>query len=68
VKDSTLNIIQTWVTKDPTAVANLVGQFPDGDTKITAVNIVSKYWEQTDPGAATTWMQNLAESPPTPAN
>ena len=68
VKDSTLNIIQTWVTKDPAAAANLVSQFPDGDTKIAAVDIVSKYWQQTDPGAAATWMQNLAESPATPAN
>jgi hypothetical protein len=68
VKDSTLNIIQTWATKDPAAAANLVGQFPDGDTKTAAADIISKYWQQTDPVAARTWIQNLADSPTTPAN
>ncbi len=68
VKDSTLNIIQTWVTKDPASAAKWVSQFPDGDTKLAAVDIVSKYWQQTDPNAVTTWIRNLAESAATPVN
>lgn len=60
VKDSALNIIQTWVTKDPAGAANLVAQLPDGDTKQAALDFVSKYWEQTDPSAANAWIQGLS--------
>ena len=68
VKDSTLNIIQTWVTKDPASAAKWASQLPDDDTKLTAIDTVSKYWQQTDPIAAATWIQNLAEAPAAPAN
>jgi hypothetical protein len=68
VKDSTLNILGTWVTIDPVAAANWAAQFPEGDTKAAAVKIVSTYWQQTDPAAASAWMQNLAGGPAAPAN
>jgi hypothetical protein len=58
VKDATLNIIQTWATKDPAGAANLASQLPEGDTRIAALDFVSKYWLQTDPAAARTWIQN----------
>ena len=66
VKDATLNIIQTWVTKDPASAAEWASQLPDGDTKLAAIDTVSKYWQQTDPNAATKWIQNLAEAPAIP--
>jgi hypothetical protein len=59
VKNAALNIIQTWVTKDASGAANWASQLPDGDVKTAAVNYVSKYWQQTDPAAARTWIQNL---------
>jgi hypothetical protein len=62
VKAATLNIANTWVTKDPAAAANWVAQFPAGDTKAAAVKIVATYWQQTDPAAATAWVQNLSGS------
>jgi hypothetical protein len=68
VEDATLNIIQTWVTKDPAGAANLASQLPDGDTKLAAIDSISKYWRQIDPNAATKWIQNLAQSPATSAN
>jgi hypothetical protein len=68
VKDATLNIIQTWVTKDPASAANWASQLPDGDTKLAAIDTVSKYWEQTDPNAAATWILTLAEAPAASAN
>jgi hypothetical protein len=68
VKDAMLNIIQTWIIKDPAGAANLVSQLPDGDTKLTAIDSVSKYWQQIDPNAATKWIQSLAKSPATSAN
>jgi hypothetical protein len=60
VKDATLNILQTWVTKDPAGAANLASQLPEGDTKIAAVDYVSKYWLQTDSAAAKFWIQNMS--------
>jgi len=60
VKDATLNILQTWATKDPAGAANLASQLPEGDTKIAAVDYISKYWLQTDPAAAKSWIQNLS--------
>lgn len=68
VKDSALNIAQTWVTKDPAGAANWVSQFPEGDTKTAALDIVSKYWQQTDPAAAAEWIQKLSEIQNGPPN
>jgi hypothetical protein len=59
-KAAALNIAQTWVTRDPAAAAGWVSQFPDGDTRTAAVNIVSAYWQQTNPDAASAWIQNLS--------
>jgi hypothetical protein len=59
-KAAALDIAQTWVTRDPAAAANWVSQFPNGDTKTAAVNIVSSYWQQTNPDAASGWIQNLS--------
>jgi hypothetical protein len=63
VKDSALNILETWVATDPAAAAAWASQFPEGDTKAAAVKIVSNHWMQTDPDAASAWLQNLAGSP-----
>jgi hypothetical protein len=67
VRNAVLNIVKTWVAKDSDGAANWVTQFPDGDAKAAAVAVVSSYWQQTDPAAATAWMQNLSGAP-TPAN
>ncbi len=68
VKDSVLNILNTWVTIDPAAAANWAAQFPEGDTKAAAVKIVSTYWQQTDPDAASAWILNLAGGPVNPSH
>jgi hypothetical protein len=63
VRNAVLKIVKTWVAKDSDGAANWVAQFPDGDAKAAAVAIVSSYWQQTDPAAATAWMQNLSGAP-----
>jgi hypothetical protein len=60
VKNAALNIIETWVTKDAGGAANWASQLPDGDVKTAAVDYVSKYWQQTNPDAAATRIQNLS--------
>jgi hypothetical protein len=67
IKDSALNILSTWVTIDPAAAANWAAQFPEGDIKAAAVKTVSTYWQQTDPDAASAWIQDLAGGPATTA-
>lgn len=61
LKEAALNILGTWVAKNPEQAANWASQFPEGDTKTAAVKIVSQYWQQTDPAAATAWIQKLAK-------
>jgi len=63
VNQASLNILQTWVTMDPAQAANWVAQFPEGKMQATAVQIVSQYWQQVDPDAANTWLQNLSSAP-----
>jgi len=60
VQNAALNIAQTWVAKDPAAAASWASQFPDGDTKTAAQNIVVNYWQQTDPDSASVWLQSLS--------
>lgn len=61
VKEAALNILGTWVAKNPEQAAKWASQFPEGDTKAAAVKIVSQHWQQTDPAAATAWIRNLAK-------
>jgi hypothetical protein len=61
VKDAVLNVTQSWVTKDPAAAAAWVTGFPEGNTKVAAIDIVSSYWRQTDPGAETAWIEQVAQ-------
>jgi hypothetical protein len=68
VKEAALNIAQTWVTKDPAGAARWVSQFPDGDAKTAAEEIVSKYWQAVDSTAANAWIQTLSGQPTTPTN
>ena len=51
VKDATLNIIQTWVTQDAAGAAAWANQLPEGEVKIAAIDLVSKYRRQTGPAA-----------------
>jgi len=60
VQNAALNIAQTWAAKDPAAAASWASQFPDGDTKTAAQNIVVNYWQQTDPASASVWLQSLS--------
>jgi len=62
------DILKTWVTQDPAQAAGWVAQFPAGDLQAHAVQIVAQYWQQTNPNAATAWMQNLAGVQSAPAN
>jgi hypothetical protein len=66
--DAALNILKTWVAKDPAQAADWVAQFPEGNTKTAAVQIVSQYWLQTDHAAATAWIQNLSGGQAIPPN
>jgi len=68
VNAASLNILQTWVTKDPAQAANWAMQFPEGKMQATAMQIVSQYWQQVDPASATAWLQNLSPPPADPAN
>lgn len=68
VKDSALNILDTWVTTDPAAAASWATQFPDGDTKAAAIKIVATHWQQTDPDNCNAWIQSLSVGPATPAD
>ena len=66
IKPAVLNIVDTWVSKNPAQAAKWVAQFPGGDTKGAAADIISKHWQQTDPAAAAKWIQNVAQGlPPT---
>jgi len=60
LQNAALNIAQTWAAKDPAAAASWASQFPDGDTKTAAQNIVVNYWQQTDPDSASVWLQSLS--------
>jgi hypothetical protein len=55
-----LNIVQTWVTLDPPAAAKWVSQFPPGDTRTAAMDIVSRYWQQVDPETAAASLKKLS--------
>jgi hypothetical protein len=68
VNDAALNILKTWVVKDPAQAANWVAQFPEGNTKAEAVQIVAQHWQQTDHAAATAWIQNLSRGVAIPPN
>jgi hypothetical protein len=68
LNDAALNILRTWVVKDPAQAAGWVAQFPDGSTKTAAVEIISQHWQQTDPPAATAWIQNLSAGSANPPN
>jgi hypothetical protein len=67
-KDAALNILKIWVVKDPAQAADWVAQFPEGNTKTAAVQIVSQYWQQTDHAAATAWIRNLSARQGMPSN
>lgn len=60
LKDTALNILNTWVTTDPAAAADWAAHFPEGNLKAEAVKTVAQYWQQTDPAAAAAWIQNLS--------
>ena len=68
VDDAALNILKTWVVKDPAQAADWVAQFPGGNTKAAAVQIVAQRWQQTDRAAATAWLQNLSRGVAMPPN
>jgi hypothetical protein len=68
VNDAALNILRTWVLKDPAQAASWAAQFPDGNTKTAAVEIISQHWQQTDPPAAAAWIQNLSAASAIPPN
>jgi hypothetical protein len=68
VDEAALNIVKTWVVKDPAQAADWVAQFPEGNTKAAAVQIVSQHWQQTDHAAAAAWIQNLSRGPAIPPN
>jgi hypothetical protein len=60
MQDAALNILKIWVVKNPAQAASWASQFPDGNIRAAAVQIVSQYWQQTDRVAATAWIQNLS--------
>lgn len=66
LQNAALNIAQTWVVQDPLAAANWASQFPEGDTKTAAQNLIVNYWQQTDPAAASAWVQNFSGPYATP--
>jgi hypothetical protein len=68
VNDAALNILRTWVTKDPAQAADWVSQFPGGSVQASGIQIVSQYWSQKDPDAAAAWIQNLSGAQPAPVN
>jgi hypothetical protein len=68
VKDTALNILKVWAVKNPAEAANWVSQFPEGDTKAAAVQIVSQYLRLSNPGLATSWLQGSSGGNQTPAN
>jgi hypothetical protein len=60
VNEASLNILETWVTKNPAEAANWASRFPEGNTKVAAVQIVSSYWQQTDPDKAAAWVARVS--------
>jgi hypothetical protein len=68
VNTAALNILRTWAAQNPAQAAQWVSQFPDGNLKAAAVQIVSGYWLQTDRDAASAWVQNLPVTPTVPAD
>lgn len=61
VNEAALNIVSTWVITDPKAAADWATLFPNGDTKNSALNLVSNHWLQTDPGSASLWLQSFSQ-------
>lgn len=62
VQKAALNIVSTWVIKDPQGAANWVAQFPSGLTKAEAIEKVATRWRMTDPAAVDAWLQQLSQS------
>lgn len=61
INDAAVNITETWAAKDPEEAAKWAAQFPQGDTRDSAVNTVLVYWLQADRSAAMAWVQTLPE-------
>lgn len=61
VEKAALNIISSWLIKDPQGAADWVAQFPNGPTKALAVAKVANRWRLTNPAAADAWLQQLQE-------
>lgn len=59
VETAALNIISSWLIKDPQGAADWVAQFPDGQIKARAIAKVTTRWRLTDPAAANAWLQQL---------
>lgn len=55
------NLVEIWAAKDPPAAADWVAQFPDGDMRRAALDIIVSRWLQSDPGTASAWIQTLPE-------
>jgi hypothetical protein len=62
LKSAAINIAQTWATQDPAGAADWVSQFPQGETKAAATNVVLTYWQEEDPGAAAAWIKGASAS------
>ena len=63
VEKAALNIISSWLIKDPQGAADWVGQFPNGPTKAEAIRKVARRWRLTDAAAVEAWLQQLRQSP-----
>jgi hypothetical protein len=59
INDAAVNITESWAAQDPAAAAKWVAQFPQGDTRDSAVKTVLVYWLQADRSAAMDWIQSL---------
>lgn len=68
VKETAINIVETWVAESPADAANWVSQFPEGETKVAAVKVISGRWRQIDPAAANAWVQRMGGEKETQAD
>lgn len=58
-KEAVLNIMDTWGARDPEKAARWAATTLAGDTRSSAIEIVSSHWLNVDQTAATAWLQSL---------
>ncbi len=56
-EEAAISIVESWAVTDPLSAANWAASFPESEAKTTAQFLVTNYWLQTDPDAATVWLQ-----------